>query len=305
MTATGQYNAMEPVDTEVVPAHAADGTRAEVLVVRPRGTVRRALLWVPAMGVPARHYMALAELLAMQGIAVAIHEWRGLGSSDQRAGRGTNWGYRELLSLDLPATLAAARQVLPDAQWWVGGHSLGGQLGSLFAGLHPETLRGVVLVASGAPYWRQYRWGWLLGGAFALAPAVAYLFGHFPGRLLGFGGNESRGVIADWARSGRTGLYTAQGMEQDLEQALAMQTGQVHAIRLRDDWYGPRASLDWLVGKMPRATQELTVLAPQDLHGQPADHFSWMKSPLPIAERIARWLQAVEMPARTTAGPGA
>jgi predicted alpha/beta hydrolase len=294
MPVAGQYNAAEPVDTAVLKVVAADGAQAELLAVRPRGPVRRALMWLPAMGVPARHYMPLAELLAMQGVAVAIHEWRGLGSSDQRASRGTNWGYRELLTLDLPASLVVARQTLPDAAWWVGGHSLGGQLGSLFGGLHPDIVNGVVLVASGAPYWRRYRWGGLLAGTFVLAPGLAYLCGHFPGRFVGFGGNEARGVIVDWARSGRSGSYSAEGMDQDLDRALAMQQGPVLAIRLRDDWYGPRPSLDWLLGKMPRAATEVVELAPADLRGQPADHFSWMKAPLPVAERIARWFDSVD-----------
>ena len=38
------------------------------------------------------------------GVAVVMHEWRGIGSSDRRAGRRCNWGYRELLQDDLPAT---------------------------------------------------------------------------------------------------------------------------------------------------------------------------------------------------------
>ena len=36
-------------------------------------------------------------MLAAQGIAVFVHEWRGNGSSTQRAGRRQDWGYRELL----------------------------------------------------------------------------------------------------------------------------------------------------------------------------------------------------------------
>src|SRR5690242_16818249 len=87
---------------------AADGAASELLLVgeaRPR----RWLYWLPAMGVPAKHYLPFAEALAARGIAVALHEWRGIGSSQWRAGRRQDWGYRALLQQDLLAGLAAAR----------------------------------------------------------------------------------------------------------------------------------------------------------------------------------------------------
>ena len=68
---------------------------------------RRSLLWLPALGVAARHYLPLAQALARRDTAVFLHEWRGHGSSSLRAGRGCDWGYRELLQLDLAASEAA------------------------------------------------------------------------------------------------------------------------------------------------------------------------------------------------------
>ena len=56
-----------------------------------------------------------------------------------------------------------------------------------------------------------------------------------------------------------------------------------------DDWLGPADSLDWLLGKLPLAHQEIGVVTPEELHG-PADHFGWMKMPVPVAARIAQWL---------------
>ncbi|CAM5467945.1 Alpha/beta hydrolase OS=Rhodanobacter lindaniclasticus OX=75310 GN=B1991_01140 PE=4 SV=1 [Rhodanobacter lindaniclasticus] len=204
--------AFEPL---VIPATAADGARCELLAVLPAGRWQHLLYWMPAMGMPARHYLPLAQALADRGIAVVLHEWRSIGSSDRRAGRGCNWGYRELLQDDLPAGMAVVRQRWPQARRWLGGRSLGGQLGLLFASLHPHEFAGLLLVASGAPYWRRFRHGWLIGVAYALAPLLADLVGHLPGRRIGFGGNEARGVIADWARSGRSGRYAAAGMAQD------------------------------------------------------------------------------------------
>ncbi|WP_240046312.1 alpha/beta hydrolase family protein [Rhodanobacter glycinis] len=283
--------AMAAIEASVFPVALVDGSRFELLGIQPGGSWRQLLYWVPAMGIPARHYLPLAEALAAHGVAMVVHEWRGIGSSNRRASRTCNWGYRELLQLDLPAGMAAVRERWPQAACWLGGHSLGGQLGSLYASLHPAELAGLVLVASGAPYWRRFRHGWLIGAAYALAPLLAGLLGHLPGRRIGFGGNEARGVIDDWARTGRTGRYAAVGMAQDFEQQLASLQLPSLALRLRDDWLGPPASLEWLLGKLGPGERSVDVITPQDLGG-PADHFGWMKVPAPIAARIATWIAA-------------
>ena len=191
--------------TQILPVASGDGSRFELICVAPPGAWRTALFWMPAMGVPARHYLPLAEVLAAHGVAVALHEWRGLGSSNRRAGRRADWGYRELLQLDLPAARAALHALWPHATWVVGGHSLGGQLAMLHAALAGAPCAGVALVASGAPYWRAFRHGRWLAAAYALAPVLARLCGHLPGRRIGFGGNEARGVIADAEASVLTG----------------------------------------------------------------------------------------------------
>jgi predicted alpha/beta hydrolase len=284
--------APESIETSVLPVSVGDGSRFELLCVHPAGEWRRLLYWLPALGVPARHYLPLAEALAARGVAVALHEWRGIGSSNRRAGRDCNWAYREVLLDDLPAAQATVRRRWPHAQCWIGGHSLGGQLGSLYASLHPQEHAGLVLVASGAPYWRCFRHGRLIRAAYALAPLLAAAVGYMPGRRIGFGGNEARGLIADWARTGRTGRYAAAGVKLDLEQQLASLLLPLLALRLRDDWMVPPASLDWLLGKMPQTARTLEVVAPDDMHGHPANHFGWMKTPAPIAARIAAWLAA-------------
>ncbi|MEW5834072.1 MAG: alpha/beta fold hydrolase [Pseudomonadota bacterium] len=277
----------------VLPVESGDGARADLMLVSPASgrMPRRVLLWLPAMGVPARHYLPLADRLAQQGIATAIHEWRGIGSSDRRAGRRCNWGYRELLELDLAATLAIARAQWPETPMVIGGHSLGGQLGALCAAMHPTAFAGLVLVASGSPFWRAFPRGLLIRIAYGAAPLLATLRGHLPGRRLGFAGNEARGVTADWARSGRTGRYVVAGLDVDLEHALSRLDLPVLGIRLVDDWLVPPASLDWLLGKLPGASRTCLELGADVLEGQPPDHFAWMKSPAAVAAQVAGWLR--------------
>ena len=90
-----------------IPVEAGDGHRWNLHARIPEAPVAT-LLWLPALGVAARHYLPLAEALAAGGVATFLHEWRGHGSSTLRAGHDTNWGYRDLLLGDLPASEAAA-----------------------------------------------------------------------------------------------------------------------------------------------------------------------------------------------------
>lgn len=285
------------IHSSVLPLRTSDNAHFELLCVKPAGSCQQLIYWLPAMGVPARHYLPLAEVLAERGIAVVIHEWRGIGSSDQRAGRRSNWGYRELLLHDVPAAMASVRTQWPQASIYLAGHSLGGQIAALYAALHPTSHAGLVLVASGAPYWRRYPQHVLIALGCMLAPVVAGLVGYLPGRRLGFAGNEARRLTADWARTARTGRYAQADVVPDMEARLASLQFPVLALRLRDDWLAPAGSLDWLLGKMSRAPHTLTLLTPDDLGGQPADHFGWMAAPTPIAERIVDWMHAQRTPA--------
>jgi len=247
------------------------------------------LLWLPALGVAARHYLAFADALAAGGTAVFVHEWRGHGSSSLRAGRTMDWGYRELLMLDLAASEAAVVAALPGMPRVIGGHSLGGQLACLRLALAPDTAAALWLVGSGSPYWRAFPWPQRAGLplVYRFLPWLAERNGALPGRRIGFGGNESRGVMADWARSARTGRYAASRVEADLELRLRGITSDVRAVLFTDDWLAPEGSLRFLLQKMPLAASRQVVFDATAL-GRPADHFSWMQAPGPVAAWLGR-----------------
>lgn len=278
-----------PHETRLLPIHAADGARVELMLDLP-GQPTCGLLWIPALGMSARQYQPLARALNAQGIAVARHEWRGLGSSSLRAGRGSNWTYRELLA-DIDDSLAAARAATPGLRWIVAGHSLGSQFAAMAFALHPEALDGFAVVAGGTPYWRNFpgATGLAIRTLFAIAPAVGKLRGHFPGRRLRFAGNEARGVIRDWARSGLSGRYAPRDVAIDIEAAFARRRGPVLGVWPDDDWLTPRASFEHLLGKFPQADVARVTLTADDFVGIRADHFGWLKQPAPIADAIGDW----------------
>lgn len=279
------------IEPSVMPVTGVDGASAELILVRAPAPLPGApyLLWLPALGVPARHYLPLAMALAELGMSVALHEWRGLGSSNRRAGRRCNWGYRQLLD-DIDGSASAAAVAWPDGCWWVGGHSLGGQFACMVAARAPAPPAGILLAASGAPYWRCFAYPHWVRLAYLAAPWLARLVGYLPGRRIGFGGNEARGVIGDWAATGRTGCYRGHGISEDLEGLLAAQRAPVLALRITGDWLVPAASLNFLLEKMPRAPACVEVLAGRP--GVDAAHFGWMKQPDEVARRFAKVVAA-------------
>ena len=183
----------------------SDGASAAVELFLPDAEPGLALLWLPALGVGIGPNARFASALADAGIAVAVLEWRGLGSSDRRAARRVDWGYREILDDDIPAAAQAARDANPARAWCNGGHSLGGQFALIEAARRPQAWRGVLLVGSGHPFWRGFA-GWsghALRVLLHAIPATTALWGYFPGQRLRFAGREAGRLMRDWAGTAR------------------------------------------------------------------------------------------------------
>lgn len=265
-----------------------DGHRWQLLARIPLQP-RAALLWLPALGVAAKHYLPLADAMAARGVAVFVHEWRGNGSSSLRPNRTNDWGYRELLTHDLPCSEAAIAERLPGLDLIFGGHSLGGQLACCRLALASNAAQRLWLVASGAPYWRAFppptRYGLPL--VYQFLPWLADRLGTLPGRRLGFGGEEARGLIRDWARSALSGRYAAAGVDIDIEAAMGALAIEVHAVVMDGDWLVPEPSLRFLLSKLRHSRTTIDVLGEAAL-GTRTDHFSWMKQPEAVVGLLMR-----------------
>ncbi len=240
-----------------------------------------ALLWLPALGVSARNYDRFARALASQNVSVLVPDYRGIGSSSLRASRAVDWQYEDVIS-DLLAIPTEH-----NCGTLVGGHSIGGQFATLLAAVNPERFAAVVHCATGIPYLGYYGWKAL---PFALFTAYVWsackLFGYYPGRKLGFAGNESAGLMQNWLATIYRGGYTF--ASRDYEPLLDKVELPVCSIHLADDKLITESSAAALARTLGTETSKVNLSA-ADFEGASADHFSWLDEPDPVAKEIARF----------------
>jgi predicted alpha/beta hydrolase len=275
----------------------SDGASAALELFLPDDAPRAAVFWLPALGVGIAPNGAFATALAQAGVAVAVLEWRGLGSSDRRASHACDWGYREILDLDIPAALSAARAAVPGVAWWLGGHSLGGQFALIEASRRPAEYSGALLIGSGHPYWRSFGGmrGPALLGLLMTIPAITAARGHFPGRRLRFAGREASRLMRDWACTARRGDYRVAPFEDALDTALRGYTGPVLGLRFADDGLAPAPALARLRQLTPDARWSTDLLSAADFAHRRADHFGWLKQPDAVVKRVLQWLDSASL----------
>ena len=272
------------------PVRASDGHELELLVQVP-GQPRAVLLFVCALGVEASYYARFAEAMAERGVALAMCDLRGNGTSSLRPRRGVDFGYREIIEEDIPAAIAVVRERMPSVPFYVGGHSLGGQMMMLHVAAQKPDIAGVVLVACAIPYYRNWdgssRRQVLL--AARLFPIIGFLLGYVPGKRFGFGGIEARTVMRDWSHNAKTALYQPRGSTVDYEAALRDAEIDFVTVNIDGDDMGPPNAVDFMFEKLPKARGERIEAKLSER--KPGAHFRWARDPSEVARAIESWIR--------------
>ncbi|MBV1852545.1 alpha/beta hydrolase family protein [Catellatospora tritici] len=242
----------------------------------------------PAMGVPGGYYKRFAASLNEAGLAVAVADPRGNGASTPAPSRSSGYGYPETVD-DVAAVLDALAEHRAGRRTILLGHSLGGQACVMhLARRGSADIDGLVLIAVGLPYWRNYPRGQRLA-VLAMTQtigAVSALLRVWPG--WGFGGRQARGVIRDWAYSSRWGRFPAAVCTQE---QLATIDVPALVVSVDNDRYTPRGVVDHLAGLLSGAAVRREHLR-SDEAGLTLNHFVWVKAGAPLAARITDWLPA-------------
>lgn len=249
------------------------------------------VLILPAMAMKAKFYLPLARALHRAGLSVVTCDLRAQGESTPELLAQPDFGYRDLIEVDLPAIVGAVARRFPDVRPHLFGHSLGGQLALLFAAAEPTRVAGVGVIGTGTVYWKAFgprRWIEALYSIQTIG-LVARVRGHWPGGML-IGGAMAGGVMTDWARHSRTSRYRPRGSSRNYDRLLRELTLPVLAISLDADRLGPRSNVDFLCTRLPAA--ELTRWHVEEDSGVTnRDHFAWIKDSAVIGASIAAWIQ--------------
>ncbi|MGW6571740.1 alpha/beta hydrolase family protein [Streptomyces sp. NPDC054945] len=272
--------------TETVRAE--DGATVRVRFHRrPEDPSAPVLVCMPAMGTRAVSYTPLAESLVEAGFQVVLGELRGQGTSSVQVRRGVRYGYHEMVAYDYPALFRAVAAAFPGAPRHLLGHSLGGQLGTLYLSQEPHMAAGAILVGVPSCHWRGWPFPQSLGmlAGFQFAAAFAAVYGYFPGRRLKVLGNDSAQVLRDMAAQVRTGRYDVPSSPVDFEPWLARMDLPVLAVAIEGDPMAPAGGVRGLCDKLTSARVTYEELALGE--GAPGGrHYGWIRDNAALVERV-------------------
>lgn len=249
---------------------------------KSKGTI----LILPAMGVPAKYYSTLAKNISNLEYSVATVDLRGQGRSSIRPSRRVDYGYEEMIELDIKSTVDYLLTNGNEKSLIILGHSLGGQLGSIFAAKYPDKVRGLLLIAYCSVYYKPYG---LMQGLITLSMTQAFyllslIWGYLPGHKIGFAGRESRGEIRDWARQCRYGKYILGKDKINMEPLLNNLQIPILALGFDQDKLAPTPAITHLVEKMKHHPS--TSIKKIKNH----NHFSWVKNSEEVIQTIDAWI---------------
>lgn len=251
---------------------------------------RGTLLLQPALGIQAKLYNELAKGLADAGYGTAVIEQRGHGLSSFSPGYSCNYSFAETLDFDLPAVMQWLATEVPDVPRFIGGHSLGGHLSTVYTGMHPEDIHGVVHLACAFPYLHDYpaREQRMLRLLCALIPLFAIAPGYYPGHLLGFGERESISMMKQWRQWAKTGRFDFDD-RRGLAEAVEAFSGPVISVAFEQDHFSNSAAVERALSPFCHSSVDKVTLGEAE-QGNYLGHTAWAKSPEGVVAAVSQWL---------------
>lgn len=278
-----------------IPLKAADSHQFELYIKQSDQSDSPVMLLFPALGVKASFYDPLAETLSAAGYHVAWFDHRGLGSSSLRPKRGVDYGYETILNQDYPLVVDAVKKEFPDQALFFMGHSLGAQLSAIYAAKKRLKIQGLIHVAAGTPYYKNWkgRERLRLMLASVIFPVFSIAFGYFPGHLLKFAGKQSKTLMLDWARTVRSGNYQPKGSRQSYEKVMVRTEMPILSFTFPRDFFAPPEAAEHLSLKYgPGSKITHLHLPPEKMPHDKINHFNWVKEAGFLLPSLEKWLNS-------------
>lgn len=252
------------------------------------GTGDRAVLILPATGVPQSYYAKFAAYLADRRFTVLTFDYRGIGRSLRTNVRKVPARMQDWGSLDAAAAFAhlGERKIL------VVGHSFGGQALGLLP--DPARISAALVVGSQSGYWKNWPAlgrAWMWPATHIGLPLVSRLYGYFPGSRLGFGEDLPAGVAQQWASWCRHPRYLVGSLGVDAQYARVRTPIRAYAIS--DDAFAPLRAVEALRALYPNAQWETRRVRPADVGARSVGHFGFFRERFrdSLWRETADWLE--------------
>lgn len=280
---------------EKITIQSRDGISSRITIFQNRDLQAAVAVLMPAMGVNASFYAPLIDALVGGGLNVVTADLRGHGESSIRPDRHTDFGYREMVKYDWPSIIGRTKALFPHSPMVLLGHSLGGQLSTLYMTEHPGDIDALILVGSPSLYYRHWLFPESLGLLFTIHffSLVANVLGYFPGTRMGVGGTEAKTLVRNWARVVRKGRYDMIDPSIDYESHLKNLRVPTLALSFTDDGFAPKRAVDHLCLKMPHVALTRKHIAPRELGCGELGHFRWVSQSEQIVRMILSWFDHV------------
>lgn len=238
----------------------------------------------PGAGIDQLRYRYFAHFLADAGVPTLTYDYRGIGASRPGSLRGFDATMEDWAEHDSAAAIGWLRERFPTAEMVGVAHSIG----SLLQGGAPNAREQALVVMIGAHtgYYGDYRMPYRLPMAamwHAFMPALAQVFGYFPGRALRLGEDMPRGVALQWAGRRSADLRTGPG-ETGHERRLRLLdhcAGLGYPVRMvlaSDDAFATPASVGRLLAYYPGVrVLERLVVTPEEAGVERLGHFGFFR----------------------------
>ena len=297
--------ALDDVFIDDITFPAADGYLLGATLFLPRGAKRNAVLINSAAAVPRKIYRGFAGYLARRGCAVLTYDYRGTGSSRQKAMVGYNQprslvGFKASMAdwaaLDVTAAVAWMRQRYHGLPLGYVGHSFGGQALGLLAD-NNEVSRAL-LIAAQAGYWKlmaspeRYRVYAMLN---FVGNPLTRLLGYAPG-WSGIGEDLPKGVFQQWVNWVMSPRYLFDDATLATLQNFPKYKGALRALCLSDDPWATRPAVELLCSGFTSIKPEILTITPADVGAAKIGHLGFFRPEHrdTLWRGAAEWIQAAE-----------
>jgi predicted alpha/beta hydrolase len=262
----------------------------------PRRYSGRVVILASGMGIQRGFYRRYASHLAAEGFPTVTFDYRGIGDSRPEKLRRFRARLQDWGDKDLAGVIDWAARVFPEADLYLVGHSVGGQIVGLAD--NRDLVRGMVAITCQSAYWKHWKGRDRLGVYLmwhVVMPTVPRLLGFFPSRYLGLGEDLPEGVARDWAWWGRHPHYLHGRVSEEIRQRYERFTGTLRVYSFTDDRYAPLTAVRGFLRLYPNAAHTHRAIAPRDLDLPSIGHFGFFreKAGALLWHETVAWLRAL------------